>query len=185
MKICLIHGFNVKDGGAHTVDMLAPYLEARGHEIDKDEADYGYHNLIKVRFYSKAAVKRIAGAMEKADVALTHSNGANYAMQAAYLISSPIIIVHVSAALNRKVNIPAVVSHMRVMYSNNDKAVKFSRILRFGHPWGAMGAYGYEGEDTRAVNEDHTAEINGHSDWFTKEKAPRTANQVADILESL
>ena len=186
MRIALVHGFNVKDGGKRTVDMLAPTLEDRGHDVDKDTMDYGYHNLIKVRFNNRDAIARIAGALEQADAVVTHSNGGNYVMQAVRRTSSPIIIIHVSPALNRKIDVPPMVTHMRVMYSRHDMAVRCSRrFLWFGHPWGAMGAYGYKGQDSRVINEDHTAKINGHSDWFTQEKAPETATHIANILENL
>ncbi|MHC4883344.1 MAG: hypothetical protein ACYTCV_12240, partial [Planctomycetota bacterium] len=107
MKIGLVHGFNVRDGGARTVDMLAPRLEDKGHVTDKDTADYGHHDLIDVRFRSKKTIQRIAEAMEGWDAAITHSNGGNYTMQAAYLISRPIILLHISPALNKKTNVPA------------------------------------------------------------------------------
>lgn len=183
MRIALIHGFNVRDGGKRTVDTLAPRLIERGHEVDTDSMDYGFHHLFKVRFNHKKEVERIAAAMEKADAVITHSNGANYSMQAAYMISSPIIMLHMSPALNTKVNIPACVTHMEVLHTRNDKAVKAAKWLIF-HPWGNMGSAGYKGQDTRGRNHEYTHMVKDHSNWYKGDKATFFANVDADILES-
>ena len=183
MKIVLIHGFNVRDGGTRTVDQLAPTLEARGHTTDKDSADYGYHDLLKVRFNHTDAVNRIAGALDNADVAITHSNGANYVHQAMRKIGRSLKVFHISPALNSKVDIPAVVERMVVMHTRNDRAVKAAKWLLF-HPWGAMGSRGYCGYDKRVVNLDFTHLVTGHSDWFSTDNAPYFANRIADLLES-
>ena len=183
MNIVLVHGFNVKDGGKRTVDTLAPTLHKRGHLTDTDSADYGYHDLIKVRFNHKAAVLRIAGALEKADAVITHSNGANYAHQAMLMIGRKLTVIHISPALNNKVNVPAVVERMVVFHTRNDKAVKAAKWLLF-HPWGNMGSSGYTGHDTRVRNLDYTYMVKGHSDWFKGEKAAYFANHIADLLET-
>ena len=62
MKIVGVHGFNVRDKGARSIDALGDMLV---HDIpdaiyDADSADYDCYGLLKVRFRSKPAVKRIA-----------------------------------------------------------------------------------------------------------------------------
>ena len=34
MKFVLVHGFNVKNKGATTVDRLAPFITGAGYEVD-------------------------------------------------------------------------------------------------------------------------------------------------------
>ena len=182
MKIVLVHGFNVSDGGKNTVDKLALHLEAMGHTVDKDTADYGLHNLIMVRFFYRKAVKRIANAIENADAVITHSNGANYTMKAMRKVRSMAQVVHLSPALNSKVKVPSSISRMFVFRTRNDSAVKWARWL-FNHPWGAMGARGYRGKDMRVFNYDYTNRVKGHSDWFIEANAKFFAGRVMDALE--
>lgn len=182
MRIVAVHGFNVRDGGYRTVDSFGPVLRSRGHEYDTDSGDYGLHDLIRVRFFHKDAVERIARALQTADAVVTHSNGANYTMQALKQIRRPITVFHVSPALNSRVAIPACVKQMYVFHTRNDSAVKLARWLLF-HSWGAMGATGYRGHDARAVNLDFTKRVRGHSDWFRGLNAPYFAGRVANLLE--
>ena len=57
--ICyLVHGFNVKDAGAGTVDRLVPHLTHAGFKCI--ELDYGYFNLLRVRLCNKAVARTIA-----------------------------------------------------------------------------------------------------------------------------
>ena len=132
MKVVLIHGFNVRDGGANTVDRLAPYLEAAGHEVEIDEADYGFYNLFKVRFRKHSAVLRIAGALDSADWVISHSNGSNYANKALKLLTRrnrPIREIRLSPALNRKTGTHA--DKCFVFHTKTDWAVKISSFLPF------------------------------------------------------
>ena len=174
MRFVLVHGFNVKDGGARTVDQLVPYLEFAGHEVDKDEGDYGFFNIWMVRFkrskLRKRVMHRLAIAFEKADVIITHSNGANFTTQALDLLDAKFnntkLVIHISPALDRDTEIPNAVRQQLVMFTPHDKAVRLSSWLWF-HPWGRMGAKGYKGEDNRNTNlKDDT--IKGHSNWFKK-----------------
>lgn len=182
MNIVLVHGFHVRDGGFRTVDGLKPVLESHGFEVDTDSADYGYHDLIRVRFFYKKAVSRIAAALQTADAVATHSNGANYTMKALEQVNRPITVVHVSPALNSKPTIPASVKHMHVFHTRNDSAVKAARWLLF-HSWGSMGAGGYKGHDSRVTNHDYTKRVLGHSDWFRGLNTPFFAGRIAQLLE--
>ena len=183
-KILLIHGFNVKDGGANTVDKLAPYLEAAGHEVDKDEADYGYYSLTMVRLQKHKAIARIAGALESADVVISHSNGANYAHKALNLLARrdrSYQEIRLSPALNRKTGISDNVSRCAVFHTKTDMAVRVSSYLPC-HPWGRQGAYGYEGKDPRITNIDGTDVIKGHSDWFKPEYIEWVAQEILRLI---
>lgn len=185
MKIVLIHGFNVKDGGARTVDRLAPYLEAAGHEVETDQADYGYYNLFKVRMRKHSAVRRIANALLDADAVISHSNGSNYEYKALKLLAHKDRIyqaVRLSPALNRSTGVPVNVSQCTVFHTKTDKWVWLSGLLLF-HPWGRQGQKGYIGEDARVRNWPVSDIIKGHSDYFTDENIEFIADEILLALE--
>jgi hypothetical protein len=180
MKVVLVHGFNVKNKGKTTVDTLAPFIKHAGYDVDVDEGDYGFFNIWMVRFkrsrLRKRVIFRLAQAFIKADVIITHSNGANFATQALDMLSPEYnnskIVIHISAALDTDADVPMAVKKQLVMYTPHDKAVRLSSYLLF-HPWGRMGAKGYKGNDNRVENLlNH--DVNAHSDWFTKQHVKQT-----------
>ncbi len=166
--IVLVHGFKVRDGGARTVDRLAESLREQGHVVDTDTADYGWHFFFSVRFRHDKDVRRIARALETADLVIDHSNGANYTHQALELLGGDgwIDVVHFAPALDRDAQIPRAARKMIVYATPHDKAVKMSRWL-LKHPWGDMGRVGYTGTDRRGrtIMDDS---VKGHSKWFRK-----------------
>jgi hypothetical protein len=182
LRVVLVHGFNVRDAGKRTIDTLAEHLEALGHTVDTDTADYGWHSLFIVRFFFKDAVNRIADAIESADAVVTHSNGANYTTKALRKVRNKTTVIHLSPALNSKTEIPDSVRSMHVFRTSNDTTVKWAKWLLW-HPWGAMGARGYRGRDFRAHNYDYTDRVNGHSGWFNGDNPKYFAGQVSEILE--
>lgn len=171
-KVCLVHGFNVKDAGAGTVDQLAPFIIRSGYEVDCDETDYGYFGLLDVRLRNgkrrQKVLYRLARAFESADIIITHSNGANFTHQALDMLPDTFVnsklVIHISPALDRDASIPNSVRKALVLHTPHDKWVRLSTYLP-GHPWGRMGAYGYDGTDKRVTNR-NCPEIEGHSDWF-------------------
>jgi hypothetical protein len=176
MRVVLIHGWNVKDGGKGTVDTLAPYFEELGWEVDSDEADYGFIfwrmlSIIGRWLFTKKIIKRLIPAVQKADMIVTHSNGANFATRAMKqlnnLYDGTKIVVHISPALNRKTEPPRAVKAQLVIHTRKDSAVKAARWLIFS-PWGSMGAWGYQGYDERVDNADFTNIASGHSAHFKK-----------------
>jgi len=188
MHFVLVHGFNIHDAGENSVDRLAPYLLANNHTVDLDEADYGFFNLLMVRFVKHKVLKRLAGAFAKADVIITHSNGANFTTKALKITKRssigalPLKLVHVSPAQNRKTGPAGPVCKMWVFHTTADKWVRLSRFLLF-HPWGAQGAYGYKGTDTRVINCDFSETVKGHSDWFALDKVEYYARQILKAVE--
>jgi hypothetical protein len=180
MKIVLVHGFNVKDGGTHTVDTLIPLIDLEGYEVDKDEGDYGFFNIWMVRFRKsrtrQRVLYRLAKAFETADVIITHSNGANFTTQALDMMgpeyNNKKLVIHISPALDRDTDIPNAVHHQLVLHTPHDKAVRLSSWLLF-HPWGRMGAKGYNGNDNRNTNIKVEA-VKGHSSWFKPEHVVTT-----------
>jgi hypothetical protein len=180
MNIVVVHGFNVTDGGEHTVDKLGPFAIDEGYSFDYDEADYGFFNLWMVRLTKKKlrrrVIYRIARAIEKADIIITHSNGANFATQALEMLSSEYnnskIVIHISPALDKDTPIPLAAKAQLVMHTPHDFWVRLSSWIPI-HPWGRMGARGYSGEDNRNTNMEDP-EIKGHSAWFHVEHVATT-----------
>ena len=189
MKLVLVHGFNVKDGGTRTVDTLIPFAEVAGYEVDKDEGDYGYFNLLMIRWFKarrkRKVLFRLAKAFETADIIVTHSNGAHFTTQALNMLPSNLVtkklVVHISPALNSNTDIPEVVKAQLVLYTPHDGWVKASSYLPL-HPWGRMGARGYTGTDIRNRNLMDRG-IRKHSEWFTSTYSRRTWKYVHAFAE--
>lgn len=168
LKIVIVHGFNVKDGGKGSIDRLAPWLRQKypRANIDTDSADYGWHGLLKVRFFWRTAVKRIAATLHDADIVITHSNGANYTMKAIrkHVRNEKLHVVHISPALNRKQRLERLVFRkMDTFHSDGDFWVKVGGWLPF-HPWGPAGASGIISDDPRHNN--WPLKDPSHSGWF-------------------
>ena len=185
-RVILVHGFNVRDGGKDTVDALAPYLIKAGYYCDIDEVDYGYFSLLAVRFRKHSAVRRIANALDSADVVICHSNGSNFATKALKLHehhAQRLKVVHLSPAMNSKARVPDNVEKGFVFFTRSDFWVWLSGFLPF-HPWGRAGWHGYTGDDPRIVNREFSDLINGHSDWFSDDNIEFIASEVILALEA-
>lgn len=185
MKIVLVHGFNVRDGGENTVDRLAPFLVKAGHMVEKDSADYGYFSLWMVRLRKHSAVLRIAKALEGADAVVSHSNGCNYEDKALKLLEhrgKTYKVIRLSPALNSKQRVPVNVSKGWVFFTKTDFWVWVSGLLPW-HPWGRMGQKGYTGMDGQLVNRDFSDMIKKHSDWFTDANVEFIAKEIILALE--
>jgi hypothetical protein len=186
MKIVLVHGFNVRDAGKNSIDKLAPYLEAAGHEVETDAADYGHYSLFMVRFRKHKAVLRIANALKDADVVVGHSNGANYVRKALKLLkrrNQRYLEIRISPALNRRAGTSPNVINCWVMHTKSDWAVRIASWIPFGHPWGRQGSHGYKGKDPLMENIDRTDIIKGHSDWFKPEYVEWVASDILELIE--
>lgn len=189
-RVILVHGFNVRDGGAGTVDKLKPHLEAAGFEVDTDQADYGYFSLFMVRFAKHPAVRRIAQAiidalMDGHDVlVISHSNGANFANKALKLVTKRLVLgareVRLSPALNRSTATES--ARCWVFHTRTDFWVWLSGFLLF-HPWGRQGQKGYKGPDPRMENWDMSDIIQGHSDYFTDDNVEFIANEIIEAIK--
>ena len=188
MKFVLVHGFNVKNKGATTVDKLAGFITGAGHEVDVDEGDYGYFNLFMIRLFNRKrrneVLIRLAGAFANCDVIVTHSNGAHFTTEALKLLPSSYsntkVVVHISPALNSNTHIPEAVKVQLVMHTPHDGWVRLSSFLPL-HPWGRMGARGYTGMDIRNTNiENH--DVYRHSGWFRKQHVRKTWQTIKTFI---
>ena len=186
MRAVLVHGFNVKDAGAGTVDQFIPELEKLGYTVDRDEADYGFWSLRAIYFGGKRKViRRLMKAFEHADVIITHSNGASFANKALKQIpprhDGTRVLVHFSPALNRKTEIPFSIDRQWVYHTRKDWTVRLSSYLP-GLPWGRMGAMGYKGDGPN-INVDRTETMKGHSNWFKGANAVNYPHDLHDRVK--
>jgi len=188
-KVVLIHGFNLKDGGAKTTDQLENFIGAAGYDVDIDEADYGFWSLWQILWLKgkarTAVIYRIARAIEKADIIIGHSNGANFGTQALEILPEEFRntkkVIWISGALDTKTPIPASVESLLVLYTPHDFWVKLSTYLPL-NPWGRMGARGYLGGNPKANNLMDDS-VKRHSDWFKKRHLRQTWNYIYDFVK--
>jgi len=180
LTVMEIHGFNVKDKGDGTVGRLTPFIRVAGFLVDEDEGDYGFFNIWMVRLFKtwlkRRAIHRLAIAIAKADIIITHSNGANFFTQAADMLdpkyNNTKIVVHISPALNSNTKVPGCVKAQLVLHTPHDGWVKLSSYIPL-HPWGRMGARGYTGRDNRVTSVENDL-VKGHSDWFIEKHVRKT-----------
>jgi hypothetical protein len=176
MHFILIHGYNDRSAGANNLDKLRPYLEALGHTVDCDSADYGWFGLFWVRFRKHSAVLRIVKAIQKAQiegrqvVVVGYSNGANYALRAVKLLTGEFVSMYlIHPALPSKAKFPAVVSRVWVAVTKSDWIVRLATFTNWLTGWGRMGRNGYRGDDERVKNLDYTDVAKGHGGTFEDE----------------
>jgi hypothetical protein len=143
----LIHGFNVKDGGASTIQRLAPYLGNSG--IPCRNHPYGWVFLARAwgTWWTTKFARRIA-ATDQARVLIAHSHGCNLAVEAVWRGHPAEMIVMINPALNADADVPSSVKRVLVYHWPRDLATTAAAWLPF-HRWGNMGAVGYTGQDER------------------------------------
>jgi hypothetical protein len=178
MKVALVHGFNVWDRGKKSIDTLAPFFRRVGDTVDVDEYDYGLYGLLRVRFVPEETIIRLAKGLQSADLIITHSNGANFTTQALNLLPTTYdgtkLVVHINPALDVDTPIPSAVKEQLVIYNPSDFWVKVAAKLR-RHPWGKMGAVGYQGPGTNNTNVEG---VGGHSGNFKIDQVAKTYDTI-------
>lgn len=147
----LVHGFNVRDGGAGTVDMLAPHLTAAGWVVS--QYDYGWTLLLGVLFGNPGRGRELARDSEPGDVAIGHSNGCAIIHRALHSGAHFRRAVYINPALDVTAAPPAggPLERVDVFYAPDDMAVLAAKVIP-GVLWGAMGREGYQGPDSRIRN---------------------------------
>jgi hypothetical protein len=163
----VVHGFNVRDGGQRTTDRLMPYVKKAGISIL--DHDYGYFGLLQVRFCNGGIAEAIKSIARKGDIGIGHSNGCAILAEAARRGAPFRGLVLIHPALDDDYLIAPQVEFVHVYHSEKDQAVWFAKLLRFNHPWGAMGRVGYTGSDSRYKNynddEPHSGTFENISKW--------------------
>lgn len=166
MKLVLVHGFNVSDGGKSTVDTLKPFLK-NDHEIL--EADYGWIGLLGVKFLGKRIARLIAGMTPHGAVGIGHSNGCMELIRACEYGAPFSHLIFINPALDNDIKIPLQVDRVDVLHNIYDSTVTLSKWYPFSY-WGDMGRVGYKGHDKRVHNHETKKLFNvkGHSAIFTQ-----------------
>ncbi|QDU34249.1 hypothetical protein KS4_23150 [Poriferisphaera corsica] len=202
-RIIKLHGFNVHDKGAATVDMLNPYLA----DYDYQDLDYGYFNLKDVRMKNSTVALALAVQTKqpKQDIWLGHSNGCAIIYEALELMSdvsavSPEIaeylpypqgIILINPALDADIEFPEGNYFIHIYYSPSDDPVWWAKWL-WWHKWGSMGRDGYTGKPDPRINQfnemDLLARNIEHSDVFkpgiVKRFAPFLIHNIKTELEA-
>lgn len=191
--ILIIHGFNDPSKGADNVDLLAEPLEALGHIVEKDGADYSWRFLIGTRLFRHDAVARIADAIYRAHesgrlvLVIAYSNGASYLFKALALVfgvSVRVVLIH--PALSSKADIPDAVERGWVFITKSDWLVRLSPLVAWLIPgWGAMGATGYRGDDPRLkTTYDLTDVAKGHGGAFKPHVRQIMLREIQRIIKT-
>lgn len=157
----LVHGFNVADYGSATVGKLAPFFEERGFSVRVH--GYRWTWLFTLRARNQRVAKALAEVVEPGDVLVGHSNGCAIIDQClsryAWRRGHGFGIIYINPALPREQPMPSGSDWLHVYSAKSDEPVVWgSRLRRWtswlpwsSHPWGAMGAYGYVGDDPRVT----------------------------------
>jgi len=188
-RLLLAHGFNVRDGGANTLDKLIPHLKRPNTKIK--QADYGHLSLAGVAYFNDNLAAMLNGLSEQNDIGIGHSNGCSVLAMAANL-GAPFKQLHlINPALKSDFKFPSHIKKIFVYHSKGDLPVKLSTWLRYIPPfknnkdfiWGQMGATGYTGNDPRVINIDLSSMYLSHSGGFDNQNAPELAAIIRDKIK--
>lgn len=171
--IYLLHGFNVKDGGAGSVGTLVRSLEDGGHTVKM--VTYGWMQRFRVRACTEGVAQTFACMAVKNSIVIAHSNGANVVNAAAEAGAVFKHVFLINPALDEGIAIPNA-RRVTVFHAPSDGWTRLARWIPFSD-WGRQGQVGYTGDDERYVNVDldflSGGEKLGHSGVF-KDVAVRT-----------
>lgn len=180
----LVHGFNVRDGGKGSIAKLAPAFTSADFEVVTFA--YGWLFLARVRFGTSKLARKLAASVRPGDIGVGHSNGCNLLNEAAWLGAPFAHLVYINPALDSDAALAPQVKSLDVWHSPSDAAVRVARVLWF-HPWGDMGAVGYQGRPDsriRSFNKerDFAVSSSGHSDVFAEGKVEYFAPRIVAAL---
>lgn len=139
--VYLLHGFNVKDGGAGSTGKLRAGLERAGHTVK--EIKYGWFQRVRVRMCNSSIARVLASMADKDSILIAHSNGCAIAYAAAKFGAPFRHVFLINPALDAKLEIPHV-EKVHVFYALSDPWTKLARWIPWS-PWGRQGAVGFTG----------------------------------------
>ena len=177
-KVHIIHGIHKSEGNISTAERIIPELTE--HDYYRDDIiahDYGYAMAATSRWKNQARAEKIAPFIEPGDKIIAHSNGCPITVLMLKMGILPSGIVLLQPALDVDTVFPEGDYWINVFYNAHDKATLFARwFLWFNHPMGAMGRYGYQGNDDRVTNYDTLAlfSVGGHSKGYEESKQLRS-----------
>lgn len=145
MRVILIHGWRVRDGGRGSIGTLADPLRDLGHEVHC--VSYGYVLAPwSTRMRSRVFAKLLSTQVRPGDVLVGHSNGARVAWEASYYSRDLGPMVWLNPALDAYMTPARSVPRCLVVYNRRDVATRLARLVP-GSPWGSMGTVGYRPHD--------------------------------------
>ena len=182
-RVHLIHGFNVDDEGAATIDTLGPLIERYGYRVK--EHNYPDFFLLRARLCNAAMGTVIRDNITPGDNVMAHSNGCAIVYRAAKAGAKFGHVVLINPALDSKLTIPGARS-VDVWYSPTDPWTTLARYIPWSI-WGAQGRTGYTGKDAgryRNINEDELFQDHvKHSGVFANKTRRRVlVSRSADLF---
>lgn len=181
----ILHGFNVRDGGAGSVDKLIPALV--GADFEVEEFDYGWLGPVGVDLLDGRLARLLAKLVHPGDVCVAHSNGCCIAQLAAEAGAPFAVMTFISPALDRDAVLPPQVGARHVWHTPSDEWVTKARWIPFVK-WGDMGAVGYIGptDGGRTVNFNGEALLGVkpilHSGWFAEPPVSQASQLIVGEL---
>lgn len=186
MTTWLVHGFNVKDGGEHSIGKIAPYLSG-----DIELFDYGWTFLLSLSCTNTKAVNDLLNVIKPGDRIIAHSNGCLLAWDIADKLGTDLhSIVCINPALRRDAKWPKDLPVLCV-YNHTDWVVQlgrwWSRLFPFDgidvQGWGSAGRYGFTSEQQKVDNWDSGETywhypVKGHSGIFNNASVGYWANLI-------
>jgi hypothetical protein len=192
----LLHGIFCLDNGSGTVcqvaPSIAPYTSIFNHT-------YGYLGPLGAVWKNKGIAKKlknivnieaIRGCETFENFAIGHSNGCAIIVNALRQGAKFTRIILVNPALKVDTVFPPGDYEVLVISTENDRATKAARffdgmpVLGWFVPdaWGAMGTYGYKGNDPRIRNLFLTAVLEDHSDVWDEDNQAFLADEFTNFL---
>jgi hypothetical protein len=192
----LVHGFNVRDGGENTVEVIRPYAIEKSGGVVLTHA-YGWLGLIGVLIKNKKVAKslkeRVNSDLDELPTAvgaIGHSNGCAIIIEAVRQGAKIDTLLLINPALKINTKFPKSIRKIIVVHTKHDKPTKAARFFDripfiqwlIPNAWGAMGAMGAKNPDKRVHNIDLSYDIHGHSDIFSQEKAKKHLPALCEIF---
>lgn len=183
-----VHGWGETDKGAGSVETLRPYF---GSEIYRVHKHFWPRlktlALIQQRRRTRQEAAALAPLLKDGDDVITYSNGAAVVRRA--LLQTDAVIdtwVIIGGALPRDFEVPPNVRRVIVLYSDDDIAVLLGLLWTWinpvswflGHDWGALGRYGYTGDDPRVENW-RGRQGRRHLGWFDRDSVTYWGPRIA------
>jgi hypothetical protein len=191
----LLHGFNVRDRGHSTLDMMIPHLEgAHIVELDRD-----WEELIEAAIELKSEAGRLSDAAQKIQakwpghriILLGHSHGCNIIREGLEISAWLREKVSASIFFNPAIRVDADLQDVPtcVFYSPSDTTVTKSKLLRLlpwrwfmPHPWGEGGRRGVRGAVNINLEEVHREKVLHSGAFATPLHAARNAEAMSLFL---
>lgn len=172
MKVVLLHGFNVWDGGRGSVGKLEPRLS---HQHEVILFPYGrVINPLKVRSRNNLVARQLVKI--NPDAIIGHSNAAVIMYRAAQMGLQTKLLTFVQPALHYEAAFPDTAGRLVCLWNPNDWIVRMARmtnpiaIFQEG-TWGAAGARGMKHAHQNYNTAEGPFPAKGHSTIWRKKPA--------------